>query len=117
MCPPGDRHGGHAPGTPPEAPTSGICELCGRHEHLTRHHLIPRKQHRRRRIRRRFPRAEREGRLLQVCRPCHEHIHRQFDEQTLAERLNTREALLAEPAIRRFVDWIAERPPGFRPRR
>ena len=93
------------------------CELCARTmDDLTRHHLIPRKQHRRRRIRRRFSRAEREGRVLWVCRPCHDHIHRQFDEQALAERLNTLDALLAEPTIQRFVHWIARHPPGFRPR-
>ncbi|MFO7955379.1 hypothetical protein [Thioalkalivibrio sp.] len=85
-------------------------------EALTRHHLIPRKQHRRMRIRRRFSRAEREGRILRVCRPCHDHVHKHFDEQTLAERLNTREALLAEPVIRDFVAWIARHPPGFKPR-
>ncbi|WP_019583228.1 hypothetical protein [Thioalkalivibrio sp. ALE16] len=83
---------------------------------LTRHHLIPRKQHRRKRIRRRFSRAEREGRILWVCRPCHDHIHKHFDEQILAERLNTRDALLSEPVIRDFVAWIARHPPGFKPR-
>ncbi len=93
------------------------CELCGRvMDDLTRHHLIPRKQHRRKRIRRRYSRSEREGRILWVCRPCHDHIHKHFDEQTLAERLNSREALIAEPVIRDFATWIARHPPGFKPR-
>lgn len=105
------------PGERPH-PSDGMCELCGRiMQDLTRHHLIPRKQHRRKRIRRRHSRAEREGSILWVCRPCHDHIHRHFDEQTLAEHLNSREALLAEPVIRRFTEWIARHPPGFQPRR
>ncbi|WP_018175493.1 MULTISPECIES: hypothetical protein [unclassified Thioalkalivibrio] len=99
------------PGPPP------ACGLCGRSmDDLTRHHLIPRKQHRRKRIRRLFSRSEREQRILWVCRPCHDHIHKHFDEQTLAERLNTAEALLAEPVVQDFVVWIARHPPGFKPR-
>ncbi|WP_018168578.1 hypothetical protein [Thioalkalivibrio sp. ALMg9] len=101
----------------PEPGPAAACELCGRKmDALTRHHLIPRKQHRRKRIRRRFSRAERAARILWVCRPCHDHIHKHFDEQTLAERLNTREALLAEPVVQDFIAWIARHPPGFKPR-
>lgn len=94
-----------------------VCELCGREGVvLTRHHLIPRRTHRLKRIRRAFDRAEREGAILHVCRPCHKQIHVLFDEKSLARDYRSREALLADPEMARFVAWIADKPPGFVPR-
>ena len=40
-----------------------------------------------------------------LCSLCHKQIHRFYSELELAERLNTREALLAEPQVARFVSW------------
>ena len=92
------------------------CQLCGRLERLTRHHLIPRMRHRNKRVRRRFDRSEMQGRILRVCRPCHNHIHHVLSEKELARHYNTRERLLEHPEMRRFITWIAERPVGFKPR-
>lgn len=93
------------------------CELCGRAGVvLTRHHLIPRRTHRLKRIRKSFDRARRQGDILRVCRPCHKQIHVLFDEKTLAARYNTRAALLADPEMAKFVAWLADKPPGFVPR-
>lgn len=101
---------------PPPEPEA--CELCGRAgAALTKHHLIPKTRHNKPSIRKRFSRAERLTRILWVCRPCHDHIHRCFSEATLASRLNRREALLAEPEIREFIQWIGQRPTGFKPKR
>lgn len=92
------------------------CALCGRRGvRTTRHHLIPRRTHRLKRIRKRFERADRLGRILRVCRPCHSHIHAVLTERELAETYNTRQDLLAHPEITQFVSWIADKPPGFRP--
>lgn len=96
---------------------SGRCELCQRDGVvLTRHHLIPRMQHRRRATQRHFDRQEMRERLLYVCRPCHNHIHTLFSEKQLASEFNTLEALLLVPALREFVDWIGRKPPGFKPK-
>ncbi len=96
---------------------NGTCELCGREGvALTRHHLIPRTRHRNRRVRRRFSRAELTERILWVCRPCHSQIHALISEKELAERYHSREALLAHPGIRRFVEWIRTRPADLKPR-
>ncbi len=96
---------------------NGTCELCGRTDvRLTRHHLIPRTRHRNKRIRRRFSREELATRILWVCRPCHSQIHALIPEKELAERYHSREALLGHPGIRRFVDWIRDRPAGLKPR-
>jgi hypothetical protein len=96
---------------------SGRCELCQRDGVLlTRHHLIPRMQHRRRSTQRRFDRQEMRERLLYVCRPCHNHIHTLFSEKQLASEYNSVEALLTNKALQEFVDWIAKKPPGFKPK-
>ena len=94
------------------------CELCGRQmAHLTRHHLIPRSRHSNRRNRREFDRSEVHTRVAWICRPCHDQVHAVFTEKTLEREFNTLERLCTQPEIRRFVDWIATRPPGFRPPR
>lgn len=93
------------------------CALCGREGvRTTRHHLIPRRTHRLKRIRRRFDREERLGAILHICRPCHSHIHAVLGEKELAETYNSRTALLAHPDIAQFVAWLADKPAGFRPR-
>ncbi|RJS92486.1 hypothetical protein [Salinisphaera sp. Q1T1-3] len=92
------------------------CRICGRiGVKTTRHHLIPRRTHRQKRIRKRFDRDDRLGRILSVCRPCHSHIHAVLSEKALAEVYNTGEALRAHPDIAAFADWIADKPAGFRP--
>ncbi|MGD9000660.1 MAG: hypothetical protein PVF75_09615 [Granulosicoccaceae bacterium] len=96
---------------------TGRCELCQREGVLlTRHHLIPRMQHRRRTTQRRFARDEMRQRVLYVCRPCHNHIHLLFSEKQLASEFNTLEALLTDTALREFVAWIARKPAGFKPK-
>ncbi len=93
------------------------CQLCERREvRLTRHHLIPRRTHRLKRIRRRFSREERQQRVLFLCHPCHKQIHAVLDEKTLAERYHDRDALLGHPDIARFVAWIADKPGGLKTR-
>ncbi len=92
------------------------CELCGRvMAALTRHHLIPRTRHRKPRNRRLFEREEVRTRILWICRPCHDHIHGVLNEKEMEASYRTREALLAHPAIRRFVAWIGGKPAGFKP--
>jgi len=84
---------------------AGCCCLCGRHTELTFHHLIPRKVHRRNFFRKTF---EREVLLqgIDICRLCHKGLHRLYDEMTLAKQLNTLEALRADPAIQRHIQWV-----------
>jgi|AntDeeMinimDraft_5_1070356.scaffolds.fasta_scaffold32964_1 hypothetical protein len=92
------------------------CELCGRRGvRTTRHHLIPRRTHRLKRIRKRFDRDERLGAILPVCRPCHSQLHAVLGEKELAETYNSAAALRAHPEIATFIDWLADKPPGFRP--
>lgn len=83
------------------------CQLCGRDVPLTFHHLIPRKNHRKRFFQRRFDREEMRTRGVWLCRDCHRAIHRLYDERTLGQHLNTLEALRAEPAMQRHVAWVS----------
>ncbi|NIP73187.1 MAG: hypothetical protein GWO16_09250 [Gammaproteobacteria bacterium] len=95
----------------------GRCELCGRAvPELTRHHLIPRARHGKRRTQRRFAREEMRAHILWVCRPCHKHVHAVCSETSLEARYNTRERLLEHPDIRRFIEWIRSKPAGYLPR-
>ena len=85
------------------------CELCGRAKPLTFHHLIPRKNHRRPRFRRRYSNHEMRHRGLYLCGPCHRGIHDLIpDESELGERYTTRELLLAHEGIARHVAWVAK---------
>ena len=82
---------------------------------LTRHHLIPRTRHRKKRNQRLFEREEVRTRILWICRPCHDHIHVVLSEKEMEADYRSREALLRHPAIRRFVAWIGAKPAGFVP--
>lgn len=96
---------------------TSCCALCGRcGAALTRHHLIPRALHGRKRFRRRFSRDEMKGAILMICRPCHNHIHRVLSEREMAEHYCSREALLSHPEIATFAEWLAVRPAGFKPK-
>ncbi|MEZ5583479.1 MAG: hypothetical protein R3F37_12710 [Candidatus Competibacteraceae bacterium] len=96
-------------------PKTDHCELCGRiMEALTKHHLIPRSRHRKKRNKRLFNREEVRTRILWVCRPCHNHIHDVLTEKELEFSYNTRQALLVHPEIRRFVDWICGKPASLK---
>ena len=88
------------------------CELCGRAaQDLTRHHLIPRTRHKNKRNKKMFDRQE-IHRTVDLCRPCHRHIHATLDNKTIEREYNTVEALLSHPDISRFVAWIRKKPHG-----
>jgi hypothetical protein len=84
------------------------CELCGRDQPLTFHHLIPRKVHRRNRFRKRYAIQEMRQRGLMICRLCHDGIHDLIpDERELGELYCTKEQLLAHEGLARHVRWVA----------
>ncbi len=97
------RTPGNFAGGKPPAPER--CELCARAKPLTFHHLIPRSLHKKRQVRARFDRTERTGRGIWICPLCHRQIHRLYSRRRLAEELNTREALIAEPEMVNFLSW------------
>nr|WP_315458465.1 HNH endonuclease [uncultured Sphingorhabdus sp.] len=44
---------------------------------------------------------------------CHQTIHANFTNSDLEKRYATAQALLSHDEIRRFVDWVANKPPDF----
>ena len=82
----------------------GHCALCLRRHHLTFHHLIPRKAHRRKAFRKRYTRETlQQG--INICRPCHSAIHKFYDELWLARNLSTLDKLRDDPLIARHIKW------------
>lgn len=91
--------------TPLETET---CDLCGRPgQELTKHHLIPRAVHRKKRFANRFGKQEMRQRGLMLCKLCHNGLHDLFpNEKELADKYNTREALLADERVKKHVAWV-----------
>ena len=54
--------------------------------------------------------------LLLLCVGCHKQLHALFSEKELERRLHDLPSLRAEPEVQKFVAWIKDKPPGFRPR-
>src|SRR5688500_14514844 len=90
---------------------NNLCELCGREiENLTKHHLIPRTRHKNKRNKKLFSRKEVNERVIWICSPCHKNIHANLTEKELEEEYNTLEKLLTHPGIKKFTDWISDKP-------
>lgn len=85
----------------------GKCPLCNRTTALTFHHLIPRKVHRRAHFKKHYSKSElNQG--VNICRNCHNGIHRRYDEMSLAKRLHTLDALLRDEELSRFFTWVSK---------
>jgi hypothetical protein len=83
------------------------CPCCGRTAKLTFHHLIPKKMHRRPFFRKKVDKADKLAGIM-ICRQCHDALHRFFDEMTLAKKLNTLDAILADPQLAKHFQWVAK---------
>ena len=87
----------------------GRCPLCSRPlvqgPSVNRHHWVPRSK------------GGRDASDVHVV--CHRMIHRLFSEAQLAASYATPQALLADPALRRCVEWVQKKRPEYvdRPRR
>lgn len=84
--------------------TFGVCTTCQRYTALTKHHLIPKKRHKKNRKKQAYDL----DRLINVCRKCHDGIHDLYDERTLAERFNTLEKICADQALQKHFLWVAK---------
>ena len=87
--------------------TIGDCPCCKRRIFLTLHHLIPKKMHRRPRFKKRYSRQSLNQGIM-ICRQCHDGSHRLYDEMSLALRLNSLSALLADQQLQLHFNWVAK---------
>ena len=82
------------------------CELCGLDCEPTKHHLIPQS-----RIRNKYKEIKEDpSNIIWICRSCHDQIHSLWDESTLRDLYNTKDKLLAAPAMQKCIKWKIEHP-------
>ena len=82
-----------------------FCPLCDRiiTENVPKsiHHLIPKSK------------GGKGGETVLLHHICHKQIHLIFKEKELAKSLNKIETLKNHPKLKKFINWIKKRPPGF----
>ena len=98
------KHGGYRDAEPDEAREAPLplpCWLCGRPtgETIVWHHPVPK---------------SRGGRDVVPMHPiCQQTLITHFTNSELQRHGMDVEALLADPVIRKFVDWVAKKDPDF----
>ena len=82
------------------------CELCGRKNILTFHHLIPKCNHKNKWFKKNFSRDEmNEG--IHICKyDCHREIHILIAEKETGKYYNTVKKLLAHEKIKKYIIWL-----------
>ena len=88
-------------------PKTGLCELCGREQTLTFHHLIPKTLHTNKWFKKNFTKEEMNS-GIDICRKCHNGIHDLYTEKVLGKDYNTKEKLVDDPAIQKHVQWVSK---------
>lgn len=83
-----------------------LCELCERQKPLTKHHLIPRAVHTKKRFIRKFGKTEMKNRGINLCKLCHKGIHDLYSEIEFADNFNTKELLVSDEKISKHIDWV-----------
>ena len=85
--------------------TKVFCPLCDRiiTENVPKsiHHLIPKSK------------GGKGGETVLLHHICHKQIHLMFKEKELAKSLNNIVSLKNDPKLKKFINWIKKRPPGF----
>jgi hypothetical protein len=89
-----------------EGEDSGCCELCGRDQPLTKHHLIPKAVHGRKRYIKQYGKDEMRNRGVMACKLCHDGIHDLFTEKQLAEGFTSKESLLKNDRVQKHLAWV-----------
>ncbi len=85
-----------------------LCELCQQEPATSFHHLIPRTLHSNRWFKRNFTREQMQS-GIEVCRQCHRSIHEFATEKELGRHYYTKELLLGQPAVAKYVAWRQRR--------
>lgn len=83
-----------------------VCELCGRAQPLTFHHLIPKSLHNKTRYQNLYTKEEMQTRGLMLCRLCHNGVHDLIEKKELAAEFNTKDMLLSHESLAKHVAWV-----------
>ncbi len=81
------------------------CELCQREQPLSFHHLIPRKNHRKKYFKKQFKKADMTTRGAWLCKLCHNKLHQSYSEQELGKTLNTLDLIQEQDDIKTYLKW------------
>ena len=87
----------------------GNCELCNRTKNRAFHHLIPKVCHKNKWFKKNFSKIDMTTRGLMLCRNCHKYIHICYTEKELGKKYNTREALMEDEKIAKFLKFIRKK--------
>lgn len=82
------------------------CELCGRNQELSSHHLIPKQVHSKNWCKKMFSKGEMNNRRANLCKLCHTTLHKFFTHRELGEVYNTIEKLMLSEKIIKFLVWV-----------
>lgn len=87
------------------------CELCNSNiDYLNFHHLIPRSQHKNKKVKKLFSSDEMKKRGIWICKQhCHRNIHRFISEKNMALIFNTKELLLSNELVLKYVNWRSKK--------
>lgn len=83
----------------------GCCLVCEREIRLTRHHLYPREVHKAL-LKKGYDNADL-LKTIDVCRLCHNTIHRFHTNDELARSFFTLDLLMADPAFYKYAKWAS----------
>jgi len=89
-----------------ESKSNGSCEFCERKQPLTKHHLIPKAVHTKKRFINRHGKEEMRQRNVMICKLCHDGVHDLYDEKMLAESFTTKSDLLNDERVRKHIKWV-----------
>ena len=82
------------------------CELCNRDIELTKHHLIPRKLH----TKKKFKRLKINlNECILICRDCHDNLHVNYSEKDLGEKYNTLDEIKKLSKVSSYTKWLKNR--------
>lgn len=82
------------------------CTLCKREiGELTFHHLIPRKMHDKKYIKKMHPQLDFKSHGIYVCKPCHQSIHLYISHRELASYYYSVDKLLQHKVLQKFISF------------
>lgn len=89
----------------PEKPKG--CELCHRPLKLHFHHLIPKKMHNKRFVRKNYDQEYLDHYGIWLCSDCHKFLHSKISHKELALRYNDLAKLKKHPELEIFINWVS----------
>jgi hypothetical protein len=82
------------------------CELCDREQQLTFHHLIPKKNHKIKFIKKKYSLLNISIYGIKICRDCHKMVHKLIPHKSLALDYNTKKKLQNHSELKKFIVWV-----------